>query len=133
MLEPPDLDDLAEKSSLFFLATVGPPLVDVGVSPPAAGAGDDPALAEEDAAASWSVDELLCLDGDRWMAGGDAVRLREAADRLGVVAFGFPDEEEAGFRAGLGDRSSSRELPRSGGKRLLGEKDSCCQGRQRLI
>ena len=45
-LEPPDLEDLAEKSSRFFFATVVPtPVVFVFVS--------------------WSVEEELCLEGDK--------------------------------------------------------------------
>ena len=97
-MDPPDLDDLAEKSSRFFFAT---------------GALDEdcPGALEVDAPpvpSPWSVEEELCRDGDRWMAGGEDVLPPAPAP---------PREDEAGGGAGERPRSgSSREFPRSVGK-----------------
>ena len=56
LFDPPDREDLAEKSSLFFLATIMPSLPRVLPSP---------------VPPPWSVEEELWREGDRWMVGGE--------------------------------------------------------------
>ncbi len=91
MLDPPDLEDLDEKSSLFFFATPSPD-----------GFGE----AEVDGAIviSWSVEEELCREGDRLRMGGG-----EDDDGALLTGGGWRGER---WRDD-GDLSSSRELPRS--------------------